>query len=83
VTVRRDVPKLSSGIGKESNSKRMLVRLMMMEIMTMVIVDICRMEIHTMATSKDINTDLFSCILVRFLSFCDFDIMLFASLGES
>jgi hypothetical protein len=56
---------------------------MMMEIMTMVIVDICRMEIHTMATSKDINTDLFSCILVRFLSFCDFDIMLFASLGES
>lgn len=82
--VRRDVPKLSSGIGKGDNSKRMLVRLMMMEIMTVVIMDIWRMATSTSSIhGKDIISDLFSCILVRFLSFCDFDILLFASLGES
>lgn len=82
--VRRDVPKLSGGIGKGDNSKRMLVRLMMMEIMTVVIMDIWRMATSTSSIhGKDIISDLFSCILVRFLSFCDFDILLFASLGES
>lgn len=64
--VRRDVPKLSSGTGKGNNSKTILVRLTIMEIMMAVTIDICRMEISTMTTSssgvhykKDIITDLF------------------------
>lgn len=66
--VRRDVPKLSSGTGKGNNinSKTILVRLTIMEIMMEVIMDMCRMEISMMTTSssgvhykKDIITDLF------------------------
>lgn len=55
--MKRDVPKLSNGIGKENNSKKLLVKLTTMKIM----------RISTMATSssqlhseKNIITDLFN-----------------------
>lgn len=67
--VKRGVPKLNNGIGKENNSKKVLIRLTMMEITTAIIMDICRMEINTMATSsshlhskKNIITDPFNSI---------------------
>ena len=62
--VKRGVPKLNNGIGKENNSKKMQIRSTMIEKML-----ICRMEISTMATSsshlhskKNIITDPFNSI---------------------